>query len=273
VSPEAYEKESFEPHALEIFHYSAPAQLPDSHALFILPPKQNPLVEIGAAATRPIVSGWREPHPLTRYINFALFRLSYARPLKTGSFGAAIIESPAGPLAVAVERKNFRYLALGFDPFPFLGQRNLPVSIFTLNMLDWFHRARSENNGAAGEPLAAKFRPGEIAQTPDGEKIAAEKSSGLFRRTYRQGIYRVGDRIFPVNFTDEKESDLRRPSTIQLRGAPRAGPARAFFAAIWPYLLLAALALLLLEWFWNPASARERPAKEPDRRSDDFRWA
>jgi hypothetical protein len=273
VSPRAYEKESLEPHALELFHYSAPAGLPENHALFILPPQQNPLVEIGAASLRPIVTGWREPHPLTRYVNFALFRPAYARALKPGSRGAAIIQISDGPLAVAVERQNFRYLALGFDPLPFLGQQNLPMSIFTLNMLEWFHQARAVEGGRTGEALAVKLRGGETVQTPDGEKIAAEKNTGRFGRTYRQGIYRAGERHFAVNFSDEKESDLRRPSPIQLRGQADAAAGRAFYASIWRYLLLAALGLLLLEWFLNRAAARERRATEPVRRSDDFRWA
>ncbi|HEX9442588.1 MAG TPA: vWA domain-containing protein, partial [Candidatus Binatia bacterium] len=104
VSPEAYRKGGFGPHALEIFHYAAPAALPDSSALFVLPPGGNPLAGIGAPAARPVISGWREPHPLTRYVNFALFRPAYARPLKLRQFGAPIIDSPDGPLAVALEQ-------------------------------------------------------------------------------------------------------------------------------------------------------------------------
>ncbi|MGH7765833.1 MAG: BatA domain-containing protein [Candidatus Binatia bacterium] len=277
VSPQAYEKETFEPHALEIFHYSAPAALPDSHALFVLPPKENPVVEIGAVSSRAAVSGWREPHPLTRYINFALFRPAYARPLKTGTFGEAIIQGPDGALAVALEQKNFRYLALGFDPFPFLGQQNLPVSIFTLNALEWFHRARGGNTGVAGEPLAAKFRAGETVLAPDGTKITPEKPSGLFAFTYTQGIYRATggetERVFAVNFADERESDLREPPAIRLGGDPAAATARASYASLWPYLLLAALALLMLEWFLIPSATRERPATESARQFDDFRWA
>lgn len=275
VSPEAYEKGSFAPHALEIFHYSAPAALPESHALFVLPPKQNPLVEIGAALSRPAVSGWRDPHPLTRYINFALFRPAYARALKAG-LGEPIIQSPDGPLTVALEQNNFRYLALGFDPFPFLGRQNLPMSIFTLNLLDWFNEGRTGNASATGGPLAARLRPGESVLAPDGEKIAPEKSSAVFARTFAQGIYRITggetEKFFAVNLGDERESDLREPPAIQLRSEPGAAAGRAFYASLWPYLLLAAITLLLLEWFLNPASARERPASEPVKR-DDFRWA
>jgi Ca-activated chloride channel homolog len=276
ISPQAYEKGEFGAHALEIFHYSAPAALPESHALFVLPPKQNPLVEIGAAFSRPVVSGWREPHPLTRYINFALFRPAHARPLKPGGLGEAIIETPEGPLAVALEQNNFRYLALGFDPFPFLGRQNLPVSIFTLNLLDWFNAARAGNESATGAPLGARLHAGESVLAPDGEKIAPEKTSAAFARTDAQGIYRITggetEKFFAVNLGDERESDLREPPAIQLRGAPGAAAGRTFYASLWPYLLLASIALLLLEWFLNPASARELPASEPVKR-DDFRWA
>ena len=55
VAPEAYGKGNSAPHAMEIFQYSAPAALPDTSALFILPPTKNPLVdvaEIAAAETK-----------------------------------------------------------------------------------------------------------------------------------------------------------------------------------------------------------------------------
>jgi len=277
VSPHVYETGSFEPHALEIFHYAAPARLPDHHALFVLPPKENPLIEIGAASARPTVSGWREPHPLTRYINFALFRPGYARPMKAGSFAEPILQSPDGALAVALEQKNFRYLALGFDPFPFLGKQNLPVSIFTLNLLDWFnHGTRGGETGGTGAPLAAKFRAGETLLAPDGEKIAAD-NSGLFVHTYRQGIYRATEgsteRIFAVNLSDANESDLRRAPAVRLRGETAAAAPSAYGGSLWLYLLLAALALLIVEWFLIPASPRERHAPEPAAQPDDFRWA
>jgi hypothetical protein len=53
-----------------------------------------------------------------------------------------IIEGPNGALAFAVERRGIRYLTLGFDPLPYLGRENLPMSVFTLNVLDWFLERR-----------------------------------------------------------------------------------------------------------------------------------
>jgi hypothetical protein len=267
VAPDAYEKSRFEPHALEIFHYAAPAVLPEANALLILPPKENPLARVGPASSRPLVSGWREPHPLTRYVNFALFRPAYARPLKLGRFGEAILQSPDGPLAVALEKKNFRYLALGFDPFPFLGRQNLPMSIFTVNLLDWLGESQAGNAGTTGEPLHGRLRAGDVLVAPGGEKITLQAGPASFSRTHFQGVYQAGDgaakKFFAVNFNDARESDLRDPAAIQLRAAPGASARRSSVASIWPFLLIVSLALLLLEWFVHPAPAGRRRVTNP----------
>lgn len=267
TTPDAYEKGRFEPHALEIFHYAAPAVLPDANALFILPPSENPLVRVGAASSRPLVTGWREPHPLTRYVNFSLFRPAYARPLKLGRFGEAILQSPDGPLAVALEQKNFRYLALGFDPLPFLGRQNLPMSIFTLNLLDWLGESQGGHARATGEPLHGQLRAGDVLVAPGGEKIILQAGPAVFSRTYFQGIYQAGDgaakKFFAVNFNDARESDLRDPAAIQLTAAPGASARRLSVTSIRPFLVIVSLALLWLEWFVNPASSGRRRVKNP----------
>ena len=87
---------------------------------------------LGAPFDNVQISNWRESNMLTRYINFSLFRPTYARPLKPQTTGDIVIESPAGALAFALERKRlslsrprFRSIAL------YLGRENLPMSIFT----------------------------------------------------------------------------------------------------------------------------------------------
>jgi hypothetical protein len=264
ISPKAYERSREAGHALEVFHYSAPAGLPRSHALFVLPPDENPLIGLGKPLTRPIVSGWSDPHPLTRYVNFALFRPTYARPLKSSSFGEAVIKSAEGALAVTLEHQGFRYLVLGFDPFPYLGQRNLPVSIFTLNFLQWFYEGTGRVTTATGEPLRlSTLHKAEFLLTPKEEKIALSDSQTLFSKTFFQGIYKVGQgeemRFMAVNLQDTRESELDRAQPISLR---REGSGMlsspSFFYSFWPYLLLVSLLLLFLEWFLNP------PVSQPD---------
>lgn len=261
ISPGAYEKSQGEGHSLEIFHLSAPALLPRVHTLFVLPPKENPLVALEKPLFRPLISGWREPHPLTRYVNFALLRPPYARPLKPLSFGEAIIESPGGPLAVALEHQGVRYLALGFDPFPYLGQKNLPISIFTLNLLEWFYKGLGGSGTATGEPLHLRNRnEGWVLVTPKEEEFPIKRVRGLFSRTYFQGLYQLvrgEEREFmAVNLRDVKESDLSNPAPIYLREQPEASESRSLFFSLWPYLLMLSILLLILEWFLNPPTTQ-----------------
>ena len=257
VAPADYEKTERSGYGLEIFHFSTPAVLPRNPALFVLPPDNNVLVDLQTPVARPAVSSWREPHALTRYVNFALFRPNYARPLKPNTAGESIIESPDGALAFAVERQGSRYLVVGFDPFPYLGRDNLPVSIFTLNFLDWFVESSRAKGIATGEPLpAGNAQRGDLLITPRGDKIPLKPGVTDFPAAVYQGIYelhRSGQKEWvPVNFQDVNESDLREPAPIELRGQAPGKISPSILFAFWPYLLLASLLLLFLEWFINP---------------------
>ncbi len=264
VSPAEYQAVDRSDYGLEIFHLSAPAVLPSNSTLLILPPDNNGVVELQDPLVRPVVTGWREPHPLTRYVNFALFRPNYARPLKANAAGESIIESPAGALAFSVKREGSRHLVLGFDPLPYLGRDNLPVSVFTLNVMDWFVEASQQKALATGEPLLiGGSREKGWLVTPRGEKISPNPDTGRFAETLHQGIYelhREGRQQFiPLNFHDPTESDLRHPGAIEIRGesADHTSPSTLF--ALWPYLLLLCFLLLLIEWFINPWRVSRAP--------------
>jgi hypothetical protein len=260
LPPGEYEKSERSGYGLEIFHFSAPAAPPQNPALFILPPESHALAKPGAPVSNAAVSGWREPHTLTRYINFSLFRPIYARPLKPQSAGDVVIESPNGALAFATERQGIRYLTLGFDPLPFLGRENLPMSIFTLNFIDWFFESGGSSGQATGEPIRlGSVQPGDVLTTPAGSQVSLRPESGYFPATFYQGIYQRGrggkSEFYARNLQDTNESDLRKPIPIELRGtAPNSTNASVLFS-FWPYLLAASLLLLLIEWFVTPRMA------------------
>ena len=261
IAPAEYGKAVRRDYSLEIFHFAAPATLPDNPSLFILPPEANPVVESGAPVGSVQVSSWREPHELTRYINFSLFRPAYARPLKPKTAGDIIIDSPNGPLAFALEHRAARYLFLGFDPLPYLGRGNLPVSIFTLNFLDWFLDSAGTKAQATAEPIAfGAVESGDTLMTPTGRNIALNGRGTVFQDTYEQGIYewRHGReaRWFARNLAAEQESDLRAPRRIDLHDAAKAPGASSAMLTFWPYLLIASLLLFVLEWFISPRMTR-----------------
>lgn len=260
VSPQAYDA-SEQTHSLELFHFSAPAVLPRRHALFVLPPKSNPLVAEERSLSRPLISSWRDPHPLTRYVNFALFRPNYARSFRPLFSGESIIKSPEGSLMTAFEYQGYRYLVLGFDPFPYLGQQNLPVSILTLNMLGWFYDSQSNSARATGEPLEFDQARGEgTLVTPTQEKIPIKEKQAQFSRTFYQGIYQInqsgGKRLVAVNLGSARESDLNNPAPVQLKEESVTPGSKSFVFPLWPYLLLLSILLLLLEWFLNPPATQ-----------------
>lgn len=257
IAPEDYEKTERIGYGLEIFHFAAPATLPRTAALFILPPDANSLVDQSAAVSRPTVSGWREPHVLTRYVNFALFRPAYARPLKPKTPADAVVEISQGPIALAIDRSSTRQLILGFDPFPYLGRDNLPMSIFTLNLIDWFSKDGGSQGRATGESLAlSAMGATKTIVTPKGNQTLTGSEHTAFSQTYYQGIYQIprgaDKEVVAVNLQDSGESDLRSPSVIDVASSESDNGRLPALSSYWPHLLLAALVLLLLEWFVNP---------------------
>jgi hypothetical protein len=256
IAPADYEKTDRSRYGLELFHFTAPAVLPRNPALFILPP-ENELVEVQAGSAHAPITGWRDGHRITRYVNFALFRPRFARPLSPRMPGESIVRSGDGPLVYAATQRGNHYLVLGFDPFPYLGQENLPMSIFTLNVMDWFFSFSGERGSATGEPIpVTSAREGDVVITPAGERFALRSGSTAFGNAVHQGIYQwVRGRektLSAVNLRDIDESDLRRPTPIVLSAESRVETGTSVLLPFWPYFLLASLLLLLVEWFLKP---------------------
>jgi hypothetical protein len=265
VSPQDYAKQREGRHRLEIFHYSMPGALPDRNALFILPPTTNILARLGPPLQRPVISGWRAPHPLTDYVNFALLRPSYGRALIPTVVAKTVLEGPGGALAFTFEERGFRYAVLGFDPLPYLGRDNLPMSIFTLNLFKWFASALGAGEKRTGESIGfAPVTAAGFVVTPKGERIALRPGISEFAATFSQGIYQVhrGAELetIAVNFFSPLESDLLHPVPLALPEEARPEGDKPGFMPLWALLLLGAVALLLVERFLNPPALHQRLA-------------
>jgi hypothetical protein len=128
------------------------------------------------------------------------------------------------------------------------------MSIFTLNFIDWFSSGGGKER-ATGEPLTIDAAAGtRTVVTPKQRRVPV--TNMFFSETYYQGLYEISraaeKQIVAVNFKDANESDLRAPAPIDVGGAEGAANRLSALAAYWPYLLLAALVLLLIEWFAAP---------------------
>jgi hypothetical protein len=134
------------------------------------------------------------------------------------------------------------------------------MSIFTLNLLDWFFESRGARGHATGEPIyLGKSRQGDEIVMPAGKNIAVAPGATLFGGAFYQGIYQLnrgGEReFFARNLQDRNESDLRTPTPIEIRSAGTNSASASVLFSFWPYLLIASLLLLVFEWFVNPRMA------------------
>jgi len=251
VNPQDYTPARATDFPVVLFHLTAPEVLPETNAAFILPPEGNTLFPLGKSASRPQVTQWTAAHPLTSYVTFSLLTPVYAQAFLPVGWCKPVISTTVGPLVLAGERNGRRYAAVGFDILPYLGKQNLPVSILTLNLLGWLAEyAGQPVDVKTGSSLPVQNETAKVYQ-PNGEVLSSIDGAVVLTN---QGVYTLSDngvtRRVAVNLTDPEESELGRP----LRLAPLVSPApltpETIGWPLWPWILLAVLLLLLLEWWF-----------------------
>jgi hypothetical protein len=101
-----------------------------------------------------------------------------------------------------------------------------------------------------------RIEPNDQIVSPKGETISLTAGYDYFSATFYQGIYerrRGGAKELSArNLQDLAESDLRAPTPIDLSGGTVPDGGTSVLFSFWPYLLIAAILLLLIEWFVTP---------------------
>ncbi len=251
-----------------LFHLTAPEALPPTPAAFFLPPDGNSLFSLGQSAQQPQLTHWTHGHPLTAYLTVPLLTPAYAQSIHPSVWNTPIIESTVGPLLLAGERTGTRYVVTGFDLLPYLGARNLPVSILTLNILAWLSdRAERPGLYKTGAVLSPQSHPAGTTSPTDPALYVRFPQQTHFQPVERalsldrQGVYTVREngleRLMAVNLLSLEETDLGRPLSLVLEEAAGQSPqaqtdsvSRTHEQPVWPWLLLAVFILCSLEWWW-----------------------
>jgi hypothetical protein len=248
VTPQEYEPETLARFPFVIFHLTAPDSLPPSNAAFLLPPEGNALFPLGQAAAQPNMTQWTIGHPLTSYVNFGLLKPAFGQAFLPRAWSRPVIHATVGPIVLAGEQRGYRYAAVGFDLLPYLGKRNLPASILTLNLLGWLA-------GQAGQPPSLKTGTSLALQGaapqvrgPDGTPLSTNGESVLL---LKQGVYHVteqGDeRQLAVNLSSRQESQLGRPMQLVLSTQSDALSEQSTDRPVWPWIIVGVLLLLGIE--------------------------
>ena len=260
VTPERYDGSGAE---IVVLDGVVPQPLPTGQLIVVNPPAGQPFLPVGPETQGVQFSDFDARHPLLQAVDLSAVRLARATPFQTPTWARVVAEAPTGPLILDGTEAGREVVALGFDPTSSGIDRMIAFPLLVANAVSFL----------GGGDLAPSLVPGRVAtlpvapgisqvtlETPSGEqrKLPIEQGSVRLDEVELPGRYIVREsgagagepRVFAVNIGDEVESAIaprERPS-IAAPTAASTGPGVTPLE-IWPYLVIGALLLLILEWW------------------------
>jgi hypothetical protein len=256
------------PYDLYIFDGWLPNQLPNGDLLIINPPSSTPLFTVGAevsGANNIIVNA---DDPRMAFVDFGDVHVLKFKSVTGADWADNLITSDGGTLLLAGQTGGRQVAVLTFD----VHDSDLPLQItwpvLMSNLLEWFtpRAAFSAPNGLTiGQSLPIRPPPEATAvriTLPDGTQrnLPIGRETLVFADTESPGIYTVDilkdeeviqSAPFAVNLFAPNESDISPQTSITLGKNVIAPAAREEVGQreFWPWVALAALLILLIEWY------------------------
>ena len=248
-----------------IFDRYNPPRLGDGNYMFIYPPKEGAVWQIGASLETPIVTEWERDHPILRHVHLDNVQIAEAYRVEVPITADVLVHSFEDPLLIVEEGQNRKIVFIAIDTL----QSDLPLRIafplIVANTIQWFQGKSDieEYHLQTGEVLKKRIDETVAVQSvtiagPTGEswEVPVEKGELFFGETSKVGFYelKIGEdeEVWAVNLTDAAESqihaaegvvDLLEEEEVVLGG----------FALLhyppWIYLVLLAVLLSAIEWF------------------------
>jgi len=212
----------------------------------------------------PVVIDWDPTHPVNEHVNYGNLFLSSAMRLTGPPDARVLVESDTGPLILGWTSPTHRVVVVGFDTFASRWPLRPAFPIFLADAVRYLGGVQLTGEAArvkAGRPItfAAPHGVSEVQVTyPDGTAAAAAVEAGrvTIADTYACGPYafQLGPdrrKTYVVNLLDSRESNLAPRQEIQWQTGAVTGTTRALKEnrEIWPWLAVAALGLLMVEWY------------------------
>jgi hypothetical protein len=253
-TPDAYQPDDLANVDLAIFEYATPKTLPAVNSMLVMPPPGDPVFGLPVTPAAQIqIAGWRQTDTLTDSVNFRLLTLRGGEYFGTHPWMSEVVSGDGGAILLKGERGGHRFVATGFNPFPYLGRRNLPMSVLTLNAISYLAGLGSSSAGyRTGQPWLVPAGVQSVI-LPSGKKIAAQPGT-LFTEVSEQGVYELigpGGAKTPraVNLADLTESDLSNSPSLKVEAVGAASTAEPVMekSSLSGYVLAAIILLTALE--------------------------
>jgi hypothetical protein len=233
-------------------------------ALYLNPPAEGSPVPLGPAIEDFGFDTWERKSPVLRFMSMGDIQVSKGHSFKPATGDKVLGASDHGPILVSGARDGHRFVALGFDPRDSDLVLRIAWPLFVLNSINAFIE---EDTG-----YVSSFRTGDVwhiavpgslstvnLQEPGGAKHAVPVSDG--RAVFRgevAGFYKLSGGAddaplgeFAANLSDLEESRIAPKKELVLAGKKATAVAVApvnLRREVWIYLLLAVIAISLVEW-------------------------
>lgn len=252
---------------LYVFDGWLPPTLPDANMLIINPPASTSLFTVGPVIKTAQSFAVLADDPRTRYLKFNDINIREYETLSSTVLTDMLVKVDGNPLILAGQYNSHRVAVLSFDLHNSDLGIKIPWPILLSNLTEWYKAPRAISLGGSLQPgQTVTIQPRTDAQTvrvqrPDGAitTFKVDQPLLIYADTPMPGIYTVDvykgsdviqEEYFAVNLFDPNESQIavRTPafSTSSLAtGDSKEIGQREF----WPYIALAALAILILEWY------------------------
>jgi hypothetical protein len=261
VAPDQYHADL--PADIMLFDGMVPAALPKCDCLFIRPPSAPPGFRVTGLVNNPPILRWKEESPILSYVDLADVRIGQALKIVPDTESEELISSVDTPLLVARDAGSARRYLLGFSPLTESNWWSQPsLLIFLQNILE-----QTRERHFIGKPQI--IEAGEAAHLwdldahatltgPDGGKVSLDDlikdGAAEYPATDHVGFYDVqsGSKhwSFAVNLLSQTETDIV-PQALKLPGGGNVMESQSVAQVnheIWPWIALAALGVLLVEW-------------------------
>lgn len=255
---------------LFIFDRVVPAVLPYGRTtIFLLPEQPAGVFRPEGVIARPRVFDWNRNDPVMRFVSMRDVRLAEGSAVRLAAHPkiVSLVSGADSPLVCYSQVGSVRHYCFAFDISRSSWARSSVSVSFPILMGNILNEARrGQRLGRAmvaqtGRPWSlGRFEPGTtIAVTgPDGDrfKVAATLAGADFQEGRRVGFYTASGpgraSRFALNLASLRESQTAPRKRLRgLAGEVIAGKTRVASGTreIWPWAALAAVALLLVEWW------------------------
>ena len=253
-SPDTFTPADLKNIDLAIFEFAAPKELPTVNSMLVMPPAGDPVFGFDAKTVAPVqITRWSPIDPLTDSVNFRMLNIREGEVFGGHPWMESNVDGAGGALILRGERQGHRFIATGFNPFPYLGRRNLAMSILTLNTLGYLAGVGANSGGyRTGQPWLVPAGVNSV-ELPSGKTIPATPGT-LFTEVSAQGIYKLigpgtTENLRAVNLADLTTSNLESVSPLKIESArSEAAPESVNEKSpLTAYVIAAILAMLALE--------------------------